>query len=105
MRRWPQEAKQALRLLAAARFYLPQRLDSPPDWEFEYVESLRYGQFGPALALLERIGNAHAGYADELPFWKELYFAAYLLGLEAEAARYEARLQEVLAGPSLQVPR
>jgi hypothetical protein len=101
MRRWPQEAKQALRFLAAARLYLPLRLDSPPDWQENYADSLRHGDFAHALATLEKIGNAHAGYADELQFWKELYFAAQHLGLDADAARYEARLQEVLAGPSL----
>jgi hypothetical protein len=108
MRRWSQEAKQALRFLAAARYYLPQRLDIPPDlpadWELEYGEYLRYGDFAPAVTLLERIGNAHAGYPDELQFWKELYFAAHLLELEADAARYEAKLQEVVAGPSLPDP-
>jgi hypothetical protein len=101
MSRRSQEAKQALRFLAAARYYLPQQLDSSPDWEFEYAEALRYGQFAPAQALLERIGNAHSGYSVELQFWKELYFVAHLLGLDGDAARYEARLQEVLAGPSL----
>jgi hypothetical protein len=112
MRRWSQEDKQALRFLAAARYYLPQRLDIPPglshdlppDWELEYADYLRYRDFAPAVTLLERIGNAHGGYPDELQFWKELYFAAHLLGLDAEAARYEAKLQEVVAGPSLLDP-
>lgn len=104
MRRWSQETKQALRFLAAARYYLPQQLESPSDWEFEYTECLRYRDFAPAVSLLERIGNAHSGYPDELQFWKELYFAAHLLGLDAEAARYEAKLQEVVAGPSLEDP-
>jgi hypothetical protein len=99
MRRWPRDAKQSLRLLAAARYYLPPYLQSPAEWEEEYKDCLYYSQFQLALELLERIAGMHAGYEDALHFWKELYYAAQQMGLDQHAARYEAKLQEVLHGP------
>jgi hypothetical protein len=98
MRRWPNEARQSLRFLAAARYYLPAELQSPRVWEEEYGDCLRHGQFGHALELLERIGMQHAGCLDEATFWKELYFAARHLELPEHAGRYEARLRTALAG-------
>ncbi len=98
MRRWPNEARQSMRFLAAARYYLPQRLESPVEWEEEYEECLRHGQFRHALEMLERIGAQHAGCADEATFWKELYFAAKQLDLPEHAQRCEACLHASLAG-------
>jgi len=98
MRRWPNEARQSMRFLAAARFYLPRHLESPVEWEEEYEDCLRHGQFGHALELLERMGMQHAGCADEATFWKELYFAARHLGLPEHVQRYEAHLHASLAG-------
>jgi hypothetical protein len=101
MRRWPQNLKQTLRFLAAARYYLPPHLQSPAEWEEQFKECLHYSEFQLALEALEKIGEQHSGYADELQFWKELYFAAHHMELHEHAARYEAKLQEVLDGPSL----
>lgn len=98
MRRWPTEARQSLRFLAAARYYLPQQLSSPAEWEEEYEDCLRHGQFMHALELLERIGAQHAGCEDEATFWKELYFAARQLGLPEHVQRCEQNLQEALQG-------
>ncbi|MDB5765099.1 MAG: hypothetical protein JWQ21_4094 [Herminiimonas sp.] len=98
MRRWPQDAKQSLRFLAAARYYLPIHLPSCSDWEEQYRERLHHGEFQLALESLERIGEMHSGYADELQFWKELYFAAQHMALDQHAARYEVKLQQVVGG-------
>lgn len=98
MRRWPNEARQSLRFLAAARYYLPQHLQSSAEWEEEYEDCLRHGQFKQALELLERIGACHAGCMDEATFWKELYFAAMHLGLPEHAQRCEQGLQAALQG-------
>lgn len=101
MRRWPNEARQSLRFLAAARYYLPARLHTPLEWEEEYEECLRHSQFMHALELLERIGVQHAGCADEATFWKELYFAARHLNLPEHATRCEANLLAAIAGLSM----
>lgn len=101
MRRWPTEARQALRFLAAARYFLPMTLQTPPEWEEDYEECLRHAQFIHALERLERIGMQHAGYLDEASFWKELYFAAKHLNLADHAARCEARLHAATAGLSM----
>lgn len=98
MRRWPQDARQALRFLAAARYYLPAQLHCPADWEEQCRDCLHHAELEPALEWLERIGLAHAGHIDELRFWKELYFAAQHMGLHERASRYEAKVQEVVDG-------
>lgn len=100
MRRWPNEARQTLRFLAAARFYLPAHLHTPFEWEEEYDECLHHGQFRHALELLERIGVQHAGCVDEATFWKELYFAARHLDMPEHAERYEENLRSSLGGLS-----
>ena len=102
MRRWPSEARQTLRFLAAARYYLPAQPEASSEWEQEYGDCLRHRQVRHALELLECEGERHAGHADETTFWKELYFAARHLGLDEHAARCEARLQAGLAGISLE---
>lgn len=98
MRRWPNEARQALRFLAAARYFLPKSLHTPMEWQEDYEDCLHHGQFRHALELLERIGMQHAGHLDEAMFWKELYFAAKHLDLADHAARCEARLHAATAG-------
>lgn len=103
MRRWPNEARQSLRFLAAARIYLPLHLQTPIEWEEEYVDCLRHGQFIPALELLERIGAQHAGCLDEASFWKELYFAAKHMNLPDHAERCEANLHAAIAGLSMEM--
>ena len=101
MRRWPQDSKQSLRFLAAARYYLPMHLQSPSEWEEQYKENLHYAEFQLALESLARMGDMHSGYTDELQFWKELYFAAQHMALHEHAAQYEAKLHEVLNGPKV----
>jgi hypothetical protein len=101
MRRWPQDARQTLRFLAAARFFLPAHLHTPPEWEENYRDCLHHADFGPALDWLERLGDAHAGHIDELRFWKELYFAAQHMTLTERALRYEARVQQVVSGSQI----
>jgi hypothetical protein len=98
MRRWSQDSKQSLRFLAAARYYLPPYLQAPVDWEEQYMECLHQAEFQLALELLERIGDTHSGYVDEIQFWKELYFAAQHMALPEHALRYEAKLQRVVSG-------
>lgn len=98
MRRWPQDSKQSLRFLAAARYYLPPYLQAPIEWEEQYRECLHQAEFQLALELLERIGDTHSGYVDEIQFWKELYFAAQHMALPEHALRYEAKLQRVVSG-------
>lgn len=98
MRRWFREEKQALRFLAAARYFLPSHLQSPAQWEEEYRDCLQYKDFEQALAWLERIGAEHAGHVDEPHFWKEMYFAAQEMKLTEHAARYEAKLQAATRG-------
>ncbi len=104
MRRWPNEARQALRFLAAARYYLPTHLESPREWEEEYGDCLRHRQFSHALEQLERIGAQHTGCMDAAMFWKELYFAARHLGLPEHAQRCEKRLHAAVAGLSVASP-
>ena len=98
MRRWPPESRQALRFLAAARYFLPTHLHTPPEWEEEYRDCLYHAQFQVTLEILERIGEQHAGHIDELSFWKELFFAAQHLSLAEHARRYETRLHAALQG-------
>lgn len=95
MRTWPQESKQALRLLAAARHFLPLRLESDPELEARYEMHLHHAEFLPALELLEQIGNLHSGYENEAHFWKELYYAAKHLELAEHAAKYEETLRQI----------
>ena len=93
MRNWPQESKQALRLLAAARYFLPEALDCPAELERSYHALLRQGECQAALDVLEQIGNLHTDHANEAHFWKELYYAAQQMGLPEHGARYQEQLR------------
>ncbi|MBI1891728.1 MAG: hypothetical protein HYS18_13855 [Burkholderiales bacterium] len=96
MRTWPQEAKQALRFLAAARYFLPEYLECPDDLIRGYQAHLRQAEFQSALEALEKIGDIHSGYENESNFWKELYYVAKHLDLDEHAARYEERLRQIV---------
>ncbi len=102
MRSWPQEAKQALRLLAAARYFLPEALDCPDGLERQYHACLRQGDCLAALEILEQIGLQHSGHDDEAHFWKELYYAAQQMALPEHAARYQQQLEILAAMQRLQ---
>lgn len=102
IRAWPQESKQSLRFLAAARHFLPEALDTPADLERQFAAYLRQADFQQALDLLERIGDQHSGYENESNFWKELYYAAQHMALAGHAARYEERLRQTLEMQRLQ---
>lgn len=91
----PEAWKHSLRLLAAARYYLPVNLTSPPDWEAQYVEYLHHSEFELALEKLEDIGGEHSGYAEEPQFWAELLQAAEHMELHEHAALYSAKLASV----------
>jgi hypothetical protein len=95
-RTWPQDAKQALRLLAAARYFLPLHLECESELEERYATHLRHAEFQSALELLEQIGNQHSGHENEANFWKELYYAAKHLELDEHAARYEETLRQIV---------
>jgi len=92
MRDHSESLKHSLRLLAAARYYLPVRLDSPPEWEAQYVEYLHHTEYQLAMESLEGIGDLHSGYAEEPLFWQELLLAAQHMGLEEHAALYSSKL-------------
>lgn len=102
VRDWPQEARQSLRFLAAARFFLPKYLECDADLEPKYQSHLRDSEFQAALEVLEQIGDMHSGYAEEMQFWKELFYAAQHLALSEHAARYEDRIRQVIEMQRLQ---
>lgn len=102
MRTWPHTAKQALRFLAAARYFLPVELECPGDWVTGYDACLRQSDFQDALEALERIGDLHANYPTESHFWKELFYAAQHLELAEHAARYEERIEQLAMMQQLQ---
>jgi hypothetical protein len=79
-----------LRYLAASRFYLPARLESPSALKAEqaFNDYLHNNELGLALYEVEAIGtelNAPSA------FWQELRLAATEMGLHANAERYAAR--------------
>jgi hypothetical protein len=92
MRYRSESSRQSLRLLAAARYYLPVHLDSPSEWESQYANYLHHSEYQLAMEELEGIGNAHAGYAEEPLFWQELSFAAQHMGLDKHAALYISKI-------------
>ncbi len=102
MRNWPQDARQSLRFLAAARHFLPQQLDCPAELEMQYASHLRHAEFQAALDILEQIGDLHSGYEHESTFWKELYYAAQHMALPEHAARFAERLRQVAEMQRLQ---
>lgn len=102
MRSWPQESKQALRLLAAARYFLPEFLECPAEMESQYQSHLRQGEFQAALDTLAQIGEMHTDHENEVHFWKELYYAAQQLALPEQAARYQEQLRILVEMRQLQ---
>lgn len=101
-RQWPQEAKQSLRFLAAARHFLPADVASDAELDRRFADHVRRAEFQPALEALEALGMNHGASGEELQFWKELYYAAQHLGLSEHAARYEEQVRQVVAMQRLQ---
>ena len=98
MRPFPESFKKTLRFLAAARYYLPAHLDSPPEWETQYAVYLHHTEYQLAMESLEDIGNSHSGYAEEPLFWQELLLAAEHMELTEHAALYSSKLDAVRHG-------
>ena len=102
MRIWPQEMKQALRLLAAARYFLPEHLECPAEMEQMYHAYLRQGECRAALEVLEQIGELHTSHDNEAHFWKELFYAAQQMALPDHAARYQQQIGILMAMQRMQ---
>ena len=79
-----------LRYLAASRFYLPARLDSPVALNAEraFNDYLHKNELELALHEVEAIGMEQNAPAE---FWQELRLAAREMGLHEQAERYAAR--------------
>ena len=97
---WPEERKQALRHLAAARFYLPMTLKGGEKYAVDeaYLDYLHNREYALALAELSELGLENAGFAEEALFWRELELAATQLGLVDKAREFARRAAEV-SGP------
>jgi hypothetical protein len=94
---WPEERKQALRYLAAARFYLPMTLKGGDKFavDEQYLDYLHNREYALALGELAEFGLENAGFAEEALFWRELELAATQLGMAAKAREFAARAAEV----------
>lgn len=79
-----------LRHLAACRYYLPHVLTSHEAIEAEHAwnEYLHNNELGLALHEAKAMGLAQNAPAE---YWKELRAAAANMGLQAEAATFEAK--------------
>ena len=90
---WPEERKQALRYLAAARFYLPMTLRGGEKYavDEQYLDYLHNREYALALEELAEFGLENAGFAEEALFWRELELAASQLGLADKAREYARR--------------
>jgi hypothetical protein len=94
---WPEERKQALRYLAAARFYLPVTLKGGEKYavDEQYLDYLHNREYALALGELAEFGLENAGFAEEALFWRELELAAAQLGLADKAREYARRAADV----------
>ena len=78
MRPWAEQQKQALRHLAAARFFLPVALDRADSVraEAQYEEFLHHTEWGLALDELVYLGEQYSDDSFQALFWSELALAA-----------------------------
>lgn len=97
MRPWPEKLKQSLRHLAAARYFLPIKLNQGdfPQTEEVYANYLHHTEFELALDQLEYLGEQHVGDEFQSLFWSELLLAAEHMGLTENAARYRRHLEQL----------
>ena len=95
MRPWPEETKQVLRHLAAARYFLPVTLKQPDglDMEAQYQEWLHHSEYELAMEYLEDLGQLNRGFAEEPLFWSEIALAAQIMGRADDAARFRERAE------------
>lgn len=95
----PDRRKQALRHLAACRYYLPERLHSP-DTESPWVSveySLAYDDYEQALDAAEELGTKKEAHGD---YWEELALAAESLGMSERAEQLRAGGSAAIDPPS-----
>jgi hypothetical protein len=93
MRPWPEQQKQALRHLAAARYFLPvvlERADSTRA-EAQFQEYLHHTEWGLALDELAYIGEQYSDDPFQSLFWAELALAAHAMNRQAMASEYKRR--------------
>ena len=92
----PESAKQSLRYLAAARFYLPVTLKGGDKFavDEQYVDYLHNREYKLALQELVEFGIENAGFAEEALFWRELELAAEHMGLSDKATECRRRASE-----------
>jgi hypothetical protein len=97
MRQWPEQWKQSLRHLAAARFYLPVTLKGGDKFavEEQYLDYLHNREYRLALDELVEFGIENTGFAEEALFWHELELAAQAMGLADKAAEFRRRAQDI----------
>ena len=88
-----ESARQSLRHLAAARFYLPMTLKGgeKSDIEEQYRDFLHNREYRLALGELEEFGLENPGFAEEAMFWKEMELAAASLGMLDKARDFARR--------------
>src|SRR5687768_4927050 len=88
-----ESAKQALRHLAAARFYLPVTLKGGEKYavDEQYLDYLHNREYKLALGELVEFGIENAGFAEEALFWRELELAAEQMGLAEKLAEFRQR--------------
>ena len=92
----PESAKQSLRYLAAARFYLPVTLKGGEKFAIDeqYLDYLHNREYKLALQELVEFGIENAGFAEEPLFWRELELAAESLGLPDKATEFRRRASD-----------
>ena len=88
-----ESGKQALRHLAAARFFLPVTLKGGEKYAVDemYLDYLHNREYKLAFEELYEFGLENAGFAEESLFWQELALAAETLGLAEKAAECRRR--------------
>ena len=96
VRPWPEGLKKTLRHLAAARFFLPVKLNQGdfPETESQFIEYLHHAEYGLAFEMLEVLGEMNRGHAEEQLFWTELLLAAENMNLFEQVQKCRERLVE-----------
>ncbi|TCP19161.1 hypothetical protein [Simplicispira metamorpha] len=95
MRPWSEQQKQALRHLAAARYFLPvalERADSARA-EAQYQEFLHHTEWGLALDELAYIGEQYSDDPFQALFWSELTLAAQTMSRQESANEFRRRAE------------
>jgi hypothetical protein len=95
MRPWPEQQKQALRHLAAARYFLPAVLERAESGraESQYQEFLHHTEWGLALDELVYIGEQYSDDPFQALFWSELALAAQTMNKPESANEFKRRAE------------